>query len=244
MENSYAMFQMGLPNRVPWVHTCPCGLRANVPKACQLLVFTCQCANVPKTCWFFNLACQRSKVCQFFKLACQHGKGVPFCSTSRAKRCANFSTIFQKNYIFYLQNISVPNIFIYFVHLNYIPSIYILYIFFYLNLYTVCKKPMVQKYTSCKLITKLLCRSSRSQMCFKIGFLTNFEIFIGKHLYWILFLINLQATLLKRDSDTGVFLWILWNSKNCFFTEHLRWLLLYLRHYSTQKLSQKKRKET
>ena len=171
-------------------------------------------------------------------------RGVSFCSTSRAKRCANFSTIFQKNYIFYLQNISVPNIFIYFVHLNYIPSIYILYIFFYLNLYTVCKKPMVQKYTLCKLITKLLCRSSRSQMCFKIGFLTNFEIFIGKHLYWILFLINLQATLLKRDSDTGVFLWILWNSKNCFFTEHLRWLLLYLRHYSTQKLSQKKRKET
>ena len=167
-------------------------------------------------------------------------KGVSFCSTSRAKRCANFSTIFQKNYIFYLQNISVPNIFIYFVHLNYIPSIYILYIFFYLNLYTVCKKPMVQKYTSCKLITKLLCRSSRSQMFFKRCFLTNFEIFIGKHLYWILFLINLQATLLKRDSDTGVFLWILWNSKNCFFTEHLRWLLLYLRHYNTQKLSQKK----
>ena len=184
--------------RVVYVPTCQkranfSFLRANVPTCQRHADFSTQRANVPRcvnfSSWRANMA-----------------KGVPFCSTSRAKRCANFSTIFQKNYIFYLQNISVPNIFIYFVHLNYIPSIYILHIFFYLNLYTVCKKPMVQKYTSCKLITKLLCRSSRSQMCFKIGFLTNFEIFIGKHLYWILFLINLQATLLKRDSDTGVFL--------------------------------------
>ena len=38
-------------------------------------------------------------------------------------------------------------------------------------------------------------------------------IFTGKHLCWSLFLIKLQAsrlaTLLKRDSDTGIFLWIL-----------------------------------
>ena len=173
----------------------------------------CQRVKSVPTSHFYVPMCQRAKDMLIFQLSVPTFQGVsifqvgvPFCSTSRAKRCANFSTIFQKNYIFYLQNISVPNIFIYFVHLNYIPSIYILYIFFYLNLYTVCKKPMVEKYTSCKLITKLLCRSSRSQMCFKIGFLTNFEILIGKHLYWILFLINLQATLLKRDSDTGVFL--------------------------------------
>ena len=31
---------------------------------------------------------------------------------------------------------------------------------------------------------------------------------------------------LKRDSSTGVFLWILWNFKNTFFIEHLQWLLL------------------
>ena len=180
---------------------------------------TCQRAKSVPTSRFYVPMCQRAKDMLIFQLSVPTFQGVSIFQVGvptwqeachfvqlRAKRCANFSTIFQKNYIFYLQNISVPNIFIYFVHLNYIPSIYILYIFFYLNLYTVCKKPMVQKYTSCKLITKLLCRSSRSQMCFKIGFLTNFEIFIGKHLYWILFLINLQATLLKRDSDTGVFL--------------------------------------
>ena len=46
--------------------------------------------------------------------------------------------------------------------------------------------------------------------------LKNFTLFTGKHLCWSLFLIKLQSfspsTLLKRDSNTGVFLWILWNS--------------------------------
>ena len=37
------------------------------------------------------------------------------------------------------------------------------------------------------------CRSSRSQMFFKIGVLKNFIIFTGKHLCWSLFLIKLQA---------------------------------------------------
>ena len=50
-------------------------------------------------------------------------------------------------------------------------------------------------------------------MFFKIGVLKNFAIFKGKHLSWSLFLIKLQAftpaTLFKRDSYTGVFLWIL-----------------------------------
>ena len=79
---------------------------------------------------------------------------------------------------------------------------------------------MVEKYTSCNLITKLLYRSNRSQMFFKIGALTNFTIFTRKHLCWSLFLIKWQtwpsASLLKRDSNTGVFLWILRN-----FLEHL-----------------------
>ena len=45
---------------------------------------------------------------------------------------------------------------------------------------------------------------------FKEAALKNFSIFTGKHLYWSLFSIKLQAfrsaTLLKTDSDTGVFL--------------------------------------
>ena len=45
--------------------------------------------------------------------------------------------------------------------------------------------------------------------------LKNFAIFKGKHLSWSLFLIKLQASspvaLLKRDSNLGIFLWILRN---------------------------------
>ena len=44
----------------------------------------------------------------------------------------------------------------------------------------------------------------------KKAILKNFAIFKGKHLRWSLLLVNLQAfrpeTLLKRDSDTDVFL--------------------------------------
>ena len=49
----------------------------------------------------------------------------------------------------------------------------------------------------------------------KIGALKDFDIFTGKHLRWSLFVRLLQAwrsaTLLKGDSNTGVFLWILQN---------------------------------
>ena len=61
--------------------------------------------------------------------------------------------------------------------------------------------------------------------CFK-----TFTDFTGKHLCWNLFLINLlswwAATLLKRDSNTNVFVWNLQNFKTLFFTEHLQCLLL------------------
>ena len=50
-------------------------------------------------------------------------------------------------------------------------------------------------------------------MFFKIGVLKNFAIFTKKHLSWSLFLTTLQAnvpaTLLKRDSNTAVFLGVL-----------------------------------
>ena len=47
-------------------------------------------------------------------------------------------------------------------------------------------------------------------MFFKILILKKFTIFTGKHLSWSLFLVRMQgfipAILLKRDSNTGVFL--------------------------------------
>ena len=53
--------------------------------------------------------------------------------------------------------------------------------------------------------------------------LSTFSIITGTHLYWSLFLLKLwafrSATLLKRDSNAGVFLWI---SRN--FSKHLFWI--------------------
>ena len=52
-------------------------------------------------------------------------------------------------------------------------------------------------------------------MVFRISALKIFAIFTGKHLCWCLFLIKLQdirpTNLLKKDSSTSVFLWILRN---------------------------------
>ena len=61
------------------------------------------------------------------------------------------------------------------------------------------------------LIKLFMCkiRASCSLMFFKIAVQKKFAIFRGKHLGWSLFLIKLQSfrpvTLLKRDSNTGVF---------------------------------------
>ena len=58
-------------------------------------------------------------------------------------------------------------------------------------------------------------KCSRWQMFFRIGVLNNFAMFKGKQLSWSLFLIKSQtsrpANLLKRDSNSSVFLWILRN---------------------------------
>ena len=52
--------------------------------------------------------------------------------------------------------------------------------------------------------------SSRLQMFFKVGVLESYAFLTGKYLRWIHFLIMLQsfrlATLLKRNSNNGVFL--------------------------------------
>ena len=54
--------------------------------------------------------------------------------------------------------------------------------------------------------------SSHQRDSVKKGVLKNFAVFTGKHLCWSLFLKKLQAwrpaTLLKRGSNTGVFLWV------------------------------------
>ena len=53
--------------------------------------------------------------------------------------------------------------------------------------------------------------SSRLQMFFKMGILKNFEHFTGKHLCRSLCWTWRPATLLKRQPNTGVFLWNLRN---------------------------------
>ena len=55
-------------------------------------------------------------------------------------------------------------------------------------------------------------RSNSWQIFFKIDNLKSFAIFTGKHLHYSLFKMG------KKDSNTDVFLWILWD-----FEEHLFW---------------------
>ena len=58
-------------------------------------------------------------------------------------------------------------------------------------------------------------RSSHRRCSIKKGILKNFVNLTGKHLYWSLFLIKLQALSLqvffKKDSNTSAFLWSLRN---------------------------------
>ena len=55
-------------------------------------------------------------------------------------------------------------------------------------------------------------KAATEEMFYKKTVLKNFTILTGKHLYWSLFVIKLQAfkpaTLWKRDFNIGVFLWI------------------------------------
>ena len=72
-------------------------------------------------------------------------------------------------------------------------------------------------------------RSSPSHMFFKIGVLKNFANFTGKHLCWSLFLIELQVWRpYWKQTPTLVFSGEICETlKNIYFTEHLRWLLLW-----------------
>ena len=76
--------------------------------------------------------------------------------------------------------------------------------------------------TKCQRFFWVISRSSRPEVFFKRGVLENFSKFTGNPLHWSLFLIKLQSSSLqlyskKRDSSTGVILWILRN-----FQEHLQ----------------------
>ena len=67
-------------------------------------------------------------------------------------------------------------------------------------------------------------------MIFEIISIKNFPIFTGKHLFWGLFLIKMQAfrpaTFLKRDSNTDVSCGYYEILRTVFFIENLRWLIL------------------
>ena len=65
--------------------------------------------------------------------------------------------------------------------------------------------------------------SSQQRCSIRKAFLKNVATFTKKYLCWTLFLINLQGstTLLKGNSNKGVFLWILRTFQNTFFEEHL-----------------------
>ena len=71
-------------------------------------------------------------------------------------------------------------------------------------------------------------RSNHQRCSMRKGVLRNFAKFTGKHLCQSLFFCRLRpATLLKRDSGTGFFLWILGNfSEQLFLQNTSRRLLL------------------
>ena len=81
-------------------------------------------------------------------------------------------------------------------------------------------------YTWWILTTWNIVRSSHQRCFVRNGAIRNFAKFTGKHLCQSLFFNKVAslspATLLKKDFGTGVFLWILQNFLEHFFTEHLQ----------------------
>ena len=99
---------------------------------------------------------------------------------------------------------------------------------------------MVEKHASCNLSTKLLYRSSRSQMFFKIGVSYEFHNIHRKtHVLqsrWIKVADLTDCNFIKKRLQHKCFpANIAKFPRKTFFTEHLRWLLLYFRHYSTRR---------
>ena len=135
-------------------HMYHCGLRANVPKACQLLIFTCQRTNKSANMSTWQ---RRAKGVSIFQFNVQTSQGVPifqigvttwqktchFFQLSLPKGAPSFQQFFER-IIFFIYKIYLYLIyFLYFVYFKYIPNIYFyMNILFYLNLYAVCKKPI------------------------------------------------------------------------------------------------------
>ena len=74
-------------------------------------------------------------------------------------------------------------------------------------------------------VSNIALRNSYRRCSIKKALLKNLAILIRKHLCSSLFLVNLQAykptTLLQRDSNKGIFLWILPNFKNIYVKGYL-----------------------
>ena len=90
-------------------------------------------------------------------------------------------------------------------------------------------------------------RSGRSQMSFKKEVFKKIAIFTGKPLCWSLFVMRLPAykpaNLLKRDSNTSIFLLMLLNiAKQLFFIEYPRWMLFKAMFETRQNFTMKNEK--
>ena len=83
----------------------------------------------------------------------------------------------------------------------------------------------------------LSCRSSRSQMFFKINVLQIFAIFTGKHLSWSLFF-NIVADLNDFSYEYYIYRCFPMNItkflRTPFFKDYLRWLLLLFFYFSNE----------
>ena len=77
-----------------------------------------------------------------------------------------------------------------------------------------------------KIFSSLLIKSNHQRCSIEKAVLKKSKTFTGKHLHLSQFLIKFQvwrpATLLKRESNTDVFLWIMGILKNTYFEENLR----------------------
>ena len=134
-----------------------CVIRASVPTCQKRANFSFLRANVPinvpKVCRFFNLACQRcadfstqranvARRANFSSWRANMVKTFHFFQLRLPKGVPTFQLFFFKIIIFFIYKIYLYLIyFIYFAYFKYILSIYFYKnIFFYLNLYAVCKE--------------------------------------------------------------------------------------------------------
>ena len=76
----------------------------------------------------------------------------------------------------------------------------------------------------------MVIRSSHRRCSVKKAAPNNFGIFTKKYRCWTLFL--RPATLLKRNSNTGVFLWILRSFKNTYYENICKQFLLVIHYYN------------